>query len=174
MNGIFCNHCGARLDEAPTLLPDQRPPCPTCGSQSRRFEETIGQAVETDSALPITPLMSSTTGSRIITPAPAGMVTATAHDATVSAEAHPEVAEGEGEALPPTVETRSGVREPRRIIDHLVVQGRSLWWTQLTEEGGWLLQVVDEAGEEIATASNYDPAEALAAVAEFVLPGHPG
>jgi hypothetical protein len=68
----------------------------------------------------------------------------------------------------------SGVRGPRRIIDHLVVQGRSLWWTQLTEEGGWLLQVVDEAGEEIATAAHYDPVEALAAVATFILPGHPG
>jgi hypothetical protein len=73
------------------------------------------------------------------------------------------------------IETRSsGVRLPRRIVDHLVVQGRSLWWTQLTEGGGWLLQVVDEAGGEIATAANYDPVEALAAVAEFILPGHPG
>jgi hypothetical protein len=32
----------------------------------------------------------------------------------------------------------------------------------------------DEAGEEIATAANYDPVEALAAVAEYILPGHPG
>jgi hypothetical protein len=55
-----------------------------------------------------------------------------------------------------------------------VVQARSLWWTQLTEEGGWLLQVVDEAGEEIATAANHDPVEALAAVTKFILPGHPG
>jgi hypothetical protein len=73
------------------------------------------------------------------------------------------------------IETRSsGARLPPRIIDHLVVQGRSLWWTQLTEDGGWLLQVVDEAGEEIATAANFDPVEALAAVAEFILPSHPG
>jgi hypothetical protein len=49
-----------------------------------------------------------------------------------------------------------------------------LWWTQLTEEGGWLLQVVDAAGEEIATGVWDDPVEALAAVAEFILPGHPG
>jgi hypothetical protein len=115
-------------------------------------------------------------------------LTVTAHDASVSIQAHAEVAEGVGEALPPTVEARSGaamaeartegrssgVRGPRRIIDHLVVQGWSLWWTQLTEGGGWLLQVVDEAGEEIATAANYDPVEALAAVAEYILPGHPG
>jgi hypothetical protein len=54
------------------------------------------------------------------------------------------------------------------------VQARSLWWTQLTEEGGWLLQVVDEAGEEIATAIHYDPVAVLAAVAKYILPGHPG
>ena len=54
------------------------------------------------------------------------------------------------------------------------MQGRSLWWTQLTGEGGWLLQVVDEAGEEIANWGGYNPVEGLAAVAEFILPGHPG
>jgi len=191
LDGIYCNTCGAKLDEAPTLLPDQRPPCPACGSLARRFEQTVGQAVETDTALPITPLMSWAGGSRIITPAPAGMVIATAHDATVEAEA--EVAEGIGEAFDATVRTEpgeartgaamaqvrtegrsSGVQEPRRIIDHLVVQSRSLWWTQLTEEGGWLLQVVDGAGEEIADWAGYDPVEGLAAVAEFILPGHPG
>jgi hypothetical protein len=111
--------------------------------------------------------VTKTDGSATIAHAQTATLTVTAHDATVSVEAQAEVAEGVGEALPPTVEAR-------RIIDHLVVQGRSLWWTQLTEEGGWLLQVVDEAGEEIATAAHYDPVEALAAVAEFILPGHPG
>jgi hypothetical protein len=28
MDGIHCNDCGAELDEAPTLLPDQRQPAP--------------------------------------------------------------------------------------------------------------------------------------------------
>jgi hypothetical protein len=157
MDAIFCNDCGARLDEAPTLLPAQRPPCPSCGSLARRFEITVGT------------------------------------EARASIQAHAQVAQGVGEAFDATVRTEpgearsgaamvqarietrsSGVRGPRRIIDHLVVQGRSLWWTQLTEEGGWMLQVVDEAGEEIATGVWYDPVEALAAVAEFILPGHPG
>jgi hypothetical protein len=165
MDAIYCNNCGAELDEAPTLLPDQRPPCPRCSSLARRFEKML-------------------TGSVTIARAQPATLTVTAHDASVSAG----VAEGVGEALPPTVEARSGaamaeartegrssgVRGPRRIIDHLVVQGRSLWWTQLTEEGGWLLQVVDGAGEEIATAAHHDPVEALAAVAEYILPGHPG
>jgi hypothetical protein len=35
MDAIFCNNCGAELDEAPTLLPDRRPPCSRCGSLAR-------------------------------------------------------------------------------------------------------------------------------------------
>jgi hypothetical protein len=31
MDAIFCNNCGAELDEAPTLLPDRRPPCSRTG-----------------------------------------------------------------------------------------------------------------------------------------------
>ncbi len=65
-------------------------------------------------------------------------------------------------------------RGARVIRDQLVVMGRSLWWTQLTKEGGWMVQVVDEAGEVLAVSANYDPIEALASVAEFLLPGHPG
>jgi hypothetical protein len=174
LDGIFCNNCGTQLDEAPTLLPEQRPPCPRCGSLARRFEQTL-------------------TGSITVARAQPARLTLTAHDATVGVQAQAEVAEGTGQAFDATVRTESakarsgaataqariegqssGVRGPRRVIDHLVVQGRHVWWTQLTEEGGWLLQVVDEAGEEIATAAHYDPVEALAAVAELILPGHPG
>jgi hypothetical protein len=156
LDGIYCHNCGAKVDEVPTLLPDQRPPCPRCGSLARRFEQDITDPIA---------LSDSGSGTDAIT------VTRTVGlDARV-VHAHAEVAEGAGEAFDATVRT---VRGPRHIIDHLVVQGRSLWWTQLTEEGGWLLQVVDEAGEEIATTADYDPVEALAAVAEFILPGHPG
>jgi hypothetical protein len=41
IDGIYCSACGAKLEEAPTLLPDQRPPCPACGSLARRFEQVI-------------------------------------------------------------------------------------------------------------------------------------
>jgi hypothetical protein len=190
MDGIYCNTCGAKLEEAPTLLPDQRPPCPACGSLARRFEQVITDQIALSDSGTATDTLSvtKTDGPATIAHAQPATLAVTAHDATVSVEAHAEVAEGVGEALPPTVEARSGggmaqartegrssgVRGTRRIIDHLVVQGRHIWWTQLTEEGGWLLQVVDEAGEEIATAAHYDPVEALAAVAPFILPGHPG
>jgi hypothetical protein len=52
--------------------------------------------------------------------------------------------------------------------------GRSLWWTQLTEGGGWMVQVVDEAGEVLAISIKYDPIDALASVADALLPNHPG
>jgi len=195
MDAIFCNGCGALLEEAPTLLPDQRPPCPRCGSLARRFEQDITEQIALSDSGTATDALSvtKTDGSATIAHARPATLTVTAHDATVSVQAQAEVAEGVGEALDATARTEpgearsgsamvqartegrsSGVRGPRRIIDHLVVQGRSLWWTQLTEEGGWLLQVVDEAGEEIATAAHYDPIEALAAVAKFILPSHPG
>jgi hypothetical protein len=77
LDGIFCNNCGAKLDEAPTLLPDQRPPCPRCGSVARRFEQTI-------------------TGSVTIARAQPATLAVTAHDATVSVQAHAGVAEGVG------------------------------------------------------------------------------
>jgi hypothetical protein len=151
------------------LLPDQRSPCPSCGSLARRFEKTL-------------------TGSARVARAQPATLTVTAHDATVDVQAHAGVAEGTGQAFDATVQTINAhsipsaaqvgdatvVPGPRIIRDHLVVQGRSLWWTQLTGEGGWLLQVVDEAGEEIANWGGYNPVEGLAAVAEFLLPGHPG
>jgi hypothetical protein len=170
MGGIHCNNCGAELAEAPILLPDQRPPCPRCGSLARRFEQDITEQMG---------LADSGAGTDTIS------ITRTVGlDAVVYADP----AEASGEALPPTVQTVEAhgipseaqvgsptvIRGNRIIRDHLVVQGRSLWWTQLTDEGGWMLQVVDEAGEEIATAVHYDPIEVLAAVAEFILPGHPG
>ena len=80
-------------------------------------------------------------------------MTATAFDATVRIEEPPAA---------------------RTIRDELVVLGRSLWWTQLTDEPTWMVQVVDEAGELLATGAGDDPIEALAGVAEALLPGHPG
>jgi hypothetical protein len=45
MDGIYCADCGAKQDEAPTLLSDQRPPCPRCGSLARRFEPDITEHI---------------------------------------------------------------------------------------------------------------------------------
>ena len=159
MDAIFCNGCGALLEETPTLLPDQRPPCPRCGSLARRITRTVKSNIL---GMPGVPLA---TVERTI-----GV------DAVLQAQTAEAVQIVEAHGIPGAdqVGDATVVRGPRIIRDHLVVMGRSLWWTQLTEEGGWLLRVVDEAGEEIATAADYDPVQALAAVAEFILPGHPG
>jgi hypothetical protein len=165
LDGVFCNNCEAKLDEAPTLLPDQRPPCPQCSSLARRITRTITSNILRMPGVP------PATVERVIgvdAVAPTAEGTGQAFDATVqtiNAHSIPSAAQVGGATVVPG---------PRIIRDHLVVQGCHVWWTQLTEEGGWLLQVVDEAGEEIATAAHYDPVEALAAVAEFILPSHPG
>ena len=36
-NSVACNQCGALLDEDSGLKPEQRKPCPVCGSTTRRF-----------------------------------------------------------------------------------------------------------------------------------------
>jgi hypothetical protein len=152
------------------LLPDQRPPCPRCGSVARRFDQEItNQITLSDSGTGTdTFTVTRTVGLDAVVHAQTATMDITAHDATVQTiEAH---------GIPSAAQmgNASVVQGPRIIRDHLVVQGRHIWWTQLTEDGGWLLQVVDEAGEEIATVAHYDPIEALAAVAKFILPGHPG
>jgi hypothetical protein len=42
---VYCGNCGTRLDESPGQPPDQRSPCPNCGSTARRFDVTIEDQV---------------------------------------------------------------------------------------------------------------------------------
>jgi hypothetical protein len=227
MGAIFCNGCGALLEEAPTLLPDQRPPCPRCGSLARRFEQEVTDQIPLFDSGTATDALSvtKTDGSATIAYAQTAALTVTAHDATVqTVNAHGiPGADQVGDAIV--------VRGPRRVIDQLVVMGRllewtplighlagtsrSLWWIQLSERPTWLVLVVDEtgkpidggielennqidafvgvaesllptdagpmlltirdqAGEKIAGGLGYDTVEGLAAVAESLLPRHPG
>lgn len=202
MDGIFCDNCGAKLNEAPTLLPDQRPPCFRCGSLARRFEQTIMNTVILSDGGTATDTLSVAKADSPATVAHAqpATLTVTAHDA------HAEVAEGAGEAFDATVETRSGtaavearvegrasgVRLPRRVTDQLVVMGRllewtpltgnlagmirSLWWTQLSEQPTWLVLVVDETGEPIGGGIELenDQIDAFVGVAKDLLPSGAG
>jgi len=43
---VACSECGEYLDEPFDTLPDSRPPCPSCGSKSRRFEIEINDSVK--------------------------------------------------------------------------------------------------------------------------------
>jgi hypothetical protein len=94
MGGIHCNNCGAELDEAPTLLPDQRPPCPRCGSLARRFEQDITDQIT---------LSDSGTCTDTFT-----ITKTVGFDAVVVAA----TAEGVGEALPPTLQTIHAIGVP--------------------------------------------------------------
>jgi hypothetical protein len=173
MDGIYCNDCGTELDEAPTLLPDQRPPCPQCGSLGRRFEQDITDRIALSDGGTATDALSvtRTDGSTTNVHAQTATMTITAHDATVRTETQ-----------------ARGFRGPRRLTDRLVVMGRcldwtpltsrsaetsrSLWWIQLSEQPTWLVQVVNKAGELIGggTELENNQIEALAGVAEHLLP----
>jgi restriction system protein len=50
MDSVQCSSCGALLDETRELQPDDRLPCPTCGSMARSFHVHISETVQaTDS-----------------------------------------------------------------------------------------------------------------------------
>jgi hypothetical protein len=42
---VLCGSCGQQLEESPQLLPEQRTPCPTCGSTTRNFNVEIHETV---------------------------------------------------------------------------------------------------------------------------------
>lgn len=43
-SAVCCGDCGEPLDHLPSH-PDERPPCPECGSTARKFVETIQETV---------------------------------------------------------------------------------------------------------------------------------
>jgi hypothetical protein len=188
LDGIFCSDCGAELAEAPTLLPDRRPPCPWCGSLARRFEQEITDTVVLSDSGTATDTLSAalTNDPATIAHAGAATLTVTAHDATAqTVNAH-----GIPSADP--VGDAAVVRGPRIIRDRLVVMGRhllwmslthrsaemsrSLWWVQLTTQPTWLVQVVDEAGDliDMGIEDKNDHMVALAGVANQLLPSAAG
>jgi hypothetical protein len=169
MDGIYCNACGAKLNEDPTLLPDQRPPCPHCDSLSRRFERTITSSLS---------MSDSGTGTDTIVVTGAGAAQPPAQ--IVTAYSIPDTAQ---------VGTPKVIRGPRRVTDQLVVLGRvllwlplaeqptdgpirSLWWVQLTEEPSWMVQVVDEIGELLDVGVGDSAIQALVEIVELLLPSN--
>jgi hypothetical protein len=156
MDGIFCNNCGAELDEAPTLLPEQRSPCPTCGSVSRRFDATAS-VTATSIILADAGTLS---GDELI-------VTKTGPDV----QAHAGVATGTGTAYDAEVWTTSS--EP--ITDHLGVVRRLVTWTKLTGKPGtmWFVQVLDESGELIEGGMGDNQDDALLAIIDALRPPDP-
>jgi hypothetical protein len=179
MDGIHCNDCGAKLDEAPTPLPDQRPPCPRCGSLARRFDrDATDQIAISDSGSATDAItVTRTVGfDAVLVTAQPATVTVAAHDATVRTDS--------GDATDP-----SGLRH---VTDRLVVMGRllewipltncsagmarSLWWVQLSEQPTWMVEVVAESGELLDAGIDLEDGriQALASMAEHLLPSDAG
>lgn len=44
-NSVLCGSCGQQLEESPQLQPEQRAPCPNCGSTTRTFNVEIHETV---------------------------------------------------------------------------------------------------------------------------------
>lgn len=171
MDGIYCNNCGAKLDEAPTLLPEQRPPCPNCGSLARRFQQTVGSNFfRLPGEQPITIVR---TGPDLRAEAQTATGTGTAYDAKVRVtESEPPTASGAAMASARVTGQSSGFG---RITDHLGVVRRFLRWTQLTEKPGavWFAEVLDESGEVIDSGAGDNQDDALLAIIDSLRPPDP-
>jgi hypothetical protein len=91
-------------------------------------------------------------------------VVAEAQPATVAFSAHDA-----------TVHAEDGVADAEPIEEVLVDQGFGLWWHQLAASPvTWMAQVVDAAGEPLATVVGDDVVRMYADLAEWLLPHHPG
>jgi len=44
-DGIFCPNCGRQLHEPYNIAPEDRPPCPHCGSTAREYRVYFGGSV---------------------------------------------------------------------------------------------------------------------------------
>lgn len=44
-DGVWCGQCGASLEETAELRPEQRLPCPSCGSSKRRIAVSLTTSV---------------------------------------------------------------------------------------------------------------------------------
>jgi hypothetical protein len=186
-DGIHCDYCGHPLDEDPTLLPEQRPPCPRCGSLARRLEQEVTDQIPLfDSGTASDALsVSKPDGSTTIAHAQTATLTVRAHDATVQTISAHSIPSAEQFGVPT-------IRPAQHITDRLVVMGRllewtpltghlggmsrSLWWFQLSEQPTWLVLVVDETGKPIDGGIELEnnQIDALAGVAQSLLPSGAG
>jgi len=42
---VLCKNCGYEIDERPDIAPENRSPCPSCGSMSRLFKVEVGGSI---------------------------------------------------------------------------------------------------------------------------------
>jgi hypothetical protein len=92
---IYCVACGAELDEDCALPPEQRPPCPVCGSFVRARSVVLSDTARASDSLTVAAIrpVGIDSGESLGTPtvvvqAQPATVTVTAHDASVEARTH--------------------------------------------------------------------------------------
>lgn len=49
--GVFCAQCGRLIAELPGLPVEERTPCPSCGSTTRRFTKTLSETIPVRASL---------------------------------------------------------------------------------------------------------------------------
>lgn len=54
MDGVFCGNCGRLLEEAGGLQPDERAPCPACGSMARNFRVHLSDTLHAEASFSAT------------------------------------------------------------------------------------------------------------------------
>jgi hypothetical protein len=57
---VTCGNCGRVLDETPSLPPEQRQPCPVCGSTKRSVNVVVSAAVGVAAAINATSFITAT------------------------------------------------------------------------------------------------------------------
>lgn len=71
---------------------------------------------------------------------------------------------------PPTATATASAPSAEMVVPRLEEMGYRLEWWRLSAGGAWMLRVFNDAGDFIAGSVQDDPADALLAVAETVLP----
>jgi hypothetical protein len=162
MDKIRCAACGAEFDENRALPPAQRSPCPTCGSTARAHSAVLSDTASGSDSLTVSVIR------------PAGIESGEAFGTpTVAVEAQP--ATLAFSAHDATVHTEDAPTDAEPVEEALVDQGFGLWWHQLTASPvTWMAQVVDAAGEPLATVVGDDVVQMYGELAEWLLPHHPG
>lgn len=133
---VYCGNCGRKLDEGRSVMPEDRTPCPDCGSVARRFDVELGAQVV---------MLPTIESKATVFPPIVKIGTAEEHD----------------EALPIVATKQRGFAA---LIATLQAQPgdsfRVLRWTAVGEDV-LLSEVLDEQGEVIHTGIGDDVDSAL-------------
>jgi hypothetical protein len=145
MDAVHCQACGAELNEDRALLPEQRSPCPECGSMARRFTVELAGTIQAASHLTAT----------------ATIIRTVAHDAILT----------DGGAASDSIQVGRTASGNGRVVDETDTVVRAIRWTPL-ENGRRLAIVEDENGTILDVGAGETPEDTAVEliVSEALLP----